>query len=119
VEFHIFISNVNGKKCIYLRVVNRHKQKPNFRLFSGIFSSVFGFFNTDVGVGFSFLKYRDIGFGYRLGSSSQNGARCCAMREMVVVFISAAQQRAAYDCVNGARNIRHRIALSLDQDHDF
>ena len=26
----------------------------------------FGFFNTDVGVGFGFLKYRDIGFGFRL-----------------------------------------------------
>jgi len=24
------------------------------------------FFNTDVGVGFGFLKYRDIGFGFRL-----------------------------------------------------
>jgi len=30
------------------------------------FSFFFGFFNTDVGVGFGFLKYRDIGFGFRL-----------------------------------------------------
>jgi len=40
---------------LYLRLVNRHQQKPNFR-----------FFSTDVGVGFGFLKYRDIGFGFRL-----------------------------------------------------
>jgi len=33
-----------------------------FRRFS--FFSVF--FNTDVGVGFGFLKYRDIGFGFWL-----------------------------------------------------
>jgi len=30
------------------------------------FSFFFGFINTDVGVGFGFLKYRDIGFGFRL-----------------------------------------------------
>jgi len=41
--------------------------KTEFSVFSVFFSPVFGFFNTDVGVGF--LKYRDIGFGYRLGSS--------------------------------------------------
>jgi len=38
--------------------------------FFGIFSVGFSFFrfffNTDVGVGFGFLKYRDIGFGFRL-----------------------------------------------------
>jgi len=62
-----------------LRLVNRHQQKPNFRFF-GIFFVGFrffsGYFNTDVGVGFGFLKYRDIGFGlrlpvfgYRLGST--------------------------------------------------
>jgi len=30
------------------------------------FVGFLGFFNTDVGVGFGFLKYRDIGFGFRL-----------------------------------------------------
>jgi len=52
-----------------LEIVNRHQQKPNFRFFSVFFrrfSVFFGFLNTDVGVGFGFLKYRDIGFGFRL-----------------------------------------------------
>jgi len=30
------------------------------------FSFFFGILNTDVGVGFGLLKYRDIGFGFRL-----------------------------------------------------
>jgi len=48
--------------------------------FFGIFSSVFVFFvffNTDVGVGFGFLKYHDIGFGFRLPT------RLCAEVESI------------------------------------
>jgi len=37
-----------------------------FRYFSVGFRFFSFFFNTDVGVGFGFLKYRDIGFGFRL-----------------------------------------------------
>ena len=37
-----------------------------FRYFFRRFSFFSVFFNTDVGVDFGFLKYRDIGFGFRL-----------------------------------------------------
>ena len=51
-----------------MRLVNRHQQKSNFRFFRYFFVGFrfFRFFNTDVGVGFGFFKYRDIGFGFRL-----------------------------------------------------
>jgi len=64
---HLHFLTLTAKNA-YLRLVNCHQQKPNFRFF-GIFFVGFGFsrfFNTDVGVGFGFLKYRDIGFGFRL-----------------------------------------------------
>ena len=51
-----------------LQISKSLSAKTEFSVF-GIFSSVFGFFgffNTDVGVDFGFLKYRDIGFGFRL-----------------------------------------------------
>jgi len=58
-----------------LEISKSSSAKTEFSFFFGIFSSVFvffGFFNTGVGVGFGFLKYRDIGFGYRLGSTGYN-----------------------------------------------
>lgn len=36
-----------------------------FSVFFRRFSVFFGFFNTDVGIGIGFLKYRDIGIGFR------------------------------------------------------
>jgi len=47
-----------------LEISKSSSAKTEFSVFFRGFSV---FFNTDVGVGF--LKYRDIGFGYRLGSS--------------------------------------------------
>ena len=49
-----------------LEISKSSSAKTEFSFFFGIFSSVFGFFNTDVGVGFGFFKYRDTGFGFRL-----------------------------------------------------
>jgi len=52
-----------------LEISKSSPAKTEFSVFSVFFSSVFGFFgffNTDVGVGFGFLKYRDIGFGFQL-----------------------------------------------------
>ena len=51
-----------------LEISKSSSAKTEFSVFS-VFSSVvvfFRFLNTDVGVGFGFLKYRDIGFGFRL-----------------------------------------------------
>jgi len=64
-----------------LEISKSSSAKTEFSFFFGIFSSVFGFFvffNTDVGVGF--LKYHDIGFGYRLGSTvhhHKSAVICC------------------------------------------
>jgi len=55
-----------------LEISKSSSAKTEFSFFFGIFSV--GFFNTDVGVGFGFLKYRDIGFGYRLGSTARLAA---------------------------------------------
>ena len=55
-----------------LEISKSSSAKTEFSFFSVFFrrfSFFFGFFNTGVGVGFGFLKYRDIGFGYRLGST--------------------------------------------------
>jgi len=53
-----------------LEISKSSSAKTEFSFFSVFFPSVFVFFsfffNTDVGVGFGFLKYRDIGFGFRL-----------------------------------------------------
>jgi len=53
-----------------LEISKSSSAKTEFSFFFGIFFvgfRFFGFFfNTDVGVGFGFLKYRDIGFGFRL-----------------------------------------------------
>jgi len=59
--------------------------KTEFSGFFGIFSV--GFFNTDVGVGFGFSKYRDIGFGYRLGSSLGPGLECPSPTNMQIYFL--------------------------------
>jgi len=50
-----------------LEISKSSSAKTEFSFFSVFFrrfSVFFGFFNTDVG--FGFLKYRDIGFGFRL-----------------------------------------------------
>jgi len=47
-----------------LEISKSSSAKTEFSFFSVFFPV--GFFNTDVGVGFGFLKYRDIGFGFRL-----------------------------------------------------
>jgi len=52
-----------------LEISKSSSAKTEFSFFSVFFSvgfRFFGFFNTDVGVGFGFLTYRDIGFGFRL-----------------------------------------------------
>jgi len=54
-----------------LEISKSSSAKTEFSFFFGIFFRRFSFFsgfffNTDVGVGFGFLKYRDIGFGFRL-----------------------------------------------------
>jgi len=53
-----------------LEISTSSSAKTEFSVFFGIFfrrfSFFFGFFNTDVGVDFGFLKYRAIGFGFRL-----------------------------------------------------
>ena len=48
-----------------LEISKSSSAKTEFSFF-GIFFVGFRFFNTDVGVGFGFLKYRDIGFGFQL-----------------------------------------------------
>jgi len=69
---HLHFLTLTAKNA-YLRLVNCHQQKPNFRFF-GIFFVGFGFFPvfsipTSVSVSV-FLKYRDIGFGFRLPTIS-------------------------------------------------
>jgi len=52
-----------------LEISKSSSAKTEFSFFFGIFSvgfRFFVFFNTDVDVGFGFLKYRDIGFGFPL-----------------------------------------------------
>ena len=62
---HLHLLTLTAKMNI-LEISKSSSAKTEFSFFSVFFSSVFGFFNTDVGVGFGFLKYRDIGFGFRL-----------------------------------------------------
>jgi len=49
-----------------LEISKSSSEKTEFSFFPVFISSVFVFFNTDVGDGFGFFKYRDIGFGFRL-----------------------------------------------------
>jgi len=53
-----------------LEISKSSSAKTEFSFFFGIFSSAFGFFNTDVGVGFGILNIAiSVSvFGYRLGS---------------------------------------------------
>jgi len=78
-----------------LEISKSSSAKTEFSFFSVFFSSVFGFFNTDVGVGFVFLNIAiSVSvFGYRLGCSVrlQNGyyrAVCCKslLTNNIVIF---------------------------------
>ena len=66
---HLHLLTLTAKMNI-LEISKSSSAKTEFSVFFRYFFrrfSVFSvFFNTDVGVGFGFLKYRDIGFGFCL-----------------------------------------------------
>ena len=64
---HLHFLTLTAKMHI-LEIGKSSSAKTKFSFFRYFFVGFrfFRFFITDVGVGFGFLKYRDIGFGFRL-----------------------------------------------------
>jgi len=70
---HLHLLTLTAK----MSILEISKSSSAFGFFGNFFVGFrffFGFFNTDVGVGFGFLKYRDIGSGYRLGCNNRKNS---------------------------------------------